>query len=313
MLKKLALAALINCLSVVFIFGQSQISLDELLNKAERQTANYQETFRNLLALETKIFEEFNKEGQTKKQNTVESNFLVYQSSKNPKAAYELRNILKVDGKPIPNSQENADKFFEELGKSTTLKSELEKIEKAGSKYDKSFDISGLTLYEGAVLSNNIRPYFQFNVVGKDTFAEKEVYLVSYQQVRKSPFVIVNGKSADQNSPSYEFSLDIPGKYKNNDIFLRGKFWIDASTFQIWREERELYIQANEPLVLLQTTFDYQPSNYDVLLPLKIIMTSHEVKKVNGKDTAVKDMRVNFEYANFRKTETDVKILDDEN
>lgn len=312
MLKKLGLAILINFLSVFLIFGQTQVSFDEILNGAERQTVNYQEAFRNLLAVETKIFEEFNKNGEAKKQSTVESNFLVYQSSKNPKLAYELRNVLKVDGKPIPDSQENADKFFAELSKAATLKSELEKIEKASSKYDKTFDISGLTLYEGVILSNNLRPYFEYNLLGKDVFAEKEVYLISYQQTKKSPFVVVNGKSVEQNNPSLDFSLDIPGKYKNNDVFLRGKFWIDANTFQIWREERELYIQASEPLVLLHTTFDYQPSNYEILLPLKIIMTSNEIKKVNGKDTAIKDMRVNFEYTNFRKTETDVKILDDD-
>ena len=167
-------------------------------------------------------------------------------------------------------------------------------------------------MYEGKVLAGNLRPYFQFNFEGKDVFAEKEVYLISYRQTKKSPYVAVNGKLADENSPGFEFELDIPGKYKNNDVFLSGKFWLDAQTLQIWREEQELAIQTAEPLVLLHTTFDYQPSNYGILLPLKIVMTSNEIKKIKGRETAVKDLRINFEYANFRKTETDVRILDDD-
>ena len=86
----------------VFGFRTNVASLEEVLNSAERQTANYQETFRNLLAIETKIFEEFNNEGETRKESTVEANFLVYQSSRNPRIAYEFRNILRVMEKPFP-------------------------------------------------------------------------------------------------------------------------------------------------------------------------------------------------------------------
>ena len=158
MLSKLSNAFLICVFSLITIFGQSQPSLEEILNEAEKQTLNYQETFRNLLAVESKTFVDFDKNGLEKKRNKVEADFLVYQSSKNAKISFELRNVKSVEGKPIPNSQKNADTFFAELNKTSTLRSELEKIQKTSSRYDKNFDISGLTLYEGIILSQNLRP-----------------------------------------------------------------------------------------------------------------------------------------------------------
>lgn len=311
MLQRLSLAIIINLFSILFIFGQSQPTLDEILSQTEKQTANYQETFRNLLAIETKTFEDFDKNGESKKQNVIEANFLVYQSTKNNKISFELRDVIKVDGKPTPNGQANSDTFFAELNKTSTLKSELEKIQKTSSKYDKTLDVSGLTLYEGIILSNNLRPYFEFNLNGKEYFQQNEVFVVSYQQIKQSPYISLDGKGTDLNTPSLSFGIDIPGDLKKNDVFLRGKFWIDAKTFQIWREERELTVQTSEPLVVLQTSFEYQPSNYGILVPKQINLVANELKKKDGKYTTVKDTKIVFDYSQFRKTETDVKILDD--
>jgi hypothetical protein len=311
MLKKISFAIIFSLILAVLAFGQTSLSLEEILTETEKQTGNYQETFRNLLALETKTFESYDKNEQPKKQSVVEADFLVVQSSKNPKLSFELRNVIKVDGKPIPNSRANSDQFFAELSKTSTLKSELEKINKTSSKYDKTFDVSGLTLYEGIILSNNLRPFFEFKLLGNETFNEQDVLVVGYQQIKSNPFISINGKGADLNNPSLEFEIDIPGGLKKNNIFLRGKFWIDAKTFQIWREERELTIQTAEPLVVLKTDFEYQPSKYEILVPKQITLLSNDIKKKDGKFTAVKDLKIIFDYSDFKRTETDVKILDD--
>lgn len=311
MLQKMGLAVIINLLSIIFICGQSEIPLEQILNETEKQAANYQETFKNLLAVETKTFEEYDKNGDAKNKKTVESNFLVYQSSKNNKISFELRDVIKVDGKPVPNGQASSDAFFAELNKATTLKSELEKIQKTSSKYDKTLDVSGLTLYESIMLSPNLRSSFEFNLVGKDNFQGNDVYVVSYLQTKQNPNISFDGKGTDPNTPSLNFGLDIPGDLKKNDVFLRGKLWIDAGTFQIWREERELVAQSSDLLVILSTNFEYQPSTYGILVPKQIDLLSNEVKKKDGKFTAIKDARIVFDYSQFRKTETDVKILDD--
>jgi hypothetical protein len=297
--------------SAVAAAGQVQPNLEQILSEAEKQTANYQETFRNLLAVETKTFISFDKNEEVKKQNTVESNFLVYQSSKNNRISFELRNVLNVDGKPIPDSQANADSFFAELNKTSTLRSELEKIQKTSSKYDKTLEVSGLTLYEGIVLSSNLRPFFEFQLLGSESVQGQNAYIISYRQIRPTPYISINSKGTDLNNPGLEFNVDIPGGLKKEEIYLQGKLWIDAASHQIWREERELAARATEPFVLLRTEFEYQPSAYGILVPKQINLTTHEVKKKDGKFITVKQLKIIYDYSNFRRTETDVKILDD--
>src|SRR4051812_15644257 len=85
------------------------VSLDNILSEAQKQSENYRETFRNLLADEVKTFEEFDKRGEPERRTTVRSSFLVYQSGKNQTATAELRNVLEVNGKLIPDSQKRGE------------------------------------------------------------------------------------------------------------------------------------------------------------------------------------------------------------
>lgn len=311
MYLKSVVALSFSLLFSVFSIGQNLPTIDEILLQAEKQTTEYQETFRNLLAVETKTFIDFDKNENVGKENKVESNFLVYQSSKNNKLSFELRNVISVDGKPIPNSQEKADTFFAELNKTSTLRSELEKIQKTSSKYDKTLEISGLTLYEGIILSPNLRQYFDFQLKGIEGYQGKEVFVLNYRQNKPSPYILINKKGADLSNPSLEFDVEIPGNLKKNELILQGKLFIDTQTYQIRREERELVIKIDEPEVLLKTELNYQDSEYGILVPQEIVLWLNQAKKKDGKFITVKDSKIIFNYSKFRKTETDVKILDD--
>ena len=77
-------------------------SLDTIFGEAAKQTDIYRETFRDLLATETKTFERYEKNGDLEDQTKVESNFFVYQSSKDGKTSSELRNVVKVDDELVP-------------------------------------------------------------------------------------------------------------------------------------------------------------------------------------------------------------------
>lgn len=286
-------------------------TLETILAEAEKQTQNYQETFKNLLADEKKTFVNYGKNGESKETTVVESTFLVYQSSKDTKVSSELRNVLKVDGKPVPDSQKRSERLLDEIQKATTLRKELEKIQSDGSRYDKTLEIGGLTLSEALVLSEHLRPYFDFKLSGSENFQGNDVYVIEYQQTKKSPYISLNQKGVDSDEISLDFKLNVPKALKNSDAFLRGKIWIDAKTFQIWREESELTIQAPDPIVLLATTLEYQASIYGILVPKQISVLSNEVKKNLTQYTAVKDTKVTFDYSRFRKTEVDVKIIDD--
>lgn len=320
MKKSIFAATAIILLGTVYSFAQvtetPNPSLSGILEQASQKSRDYREAFRNLLADEMKTFEEFDKRGESEKKTTVKSSFLVYQSGKNAKSTAELRNVLEVNGKPIPDSQKRGEEFLAELDKQSTLESELKKLQSESSKYDKSWEVYGLTLNQAIPLASNQRPYFDFKLVGKETFQGTDVYVVSYQQIKKSPYVTVNEKMTKAAVPDElyaNFNLSIPGELKKTDIFLRGKLWIDANTFQIWREERALTARVNDPVVLLTNNFEYQSSDFGILVPKTITLTIYNAKKETGdRYNSLKDSNFNFEYSKFRQTNVEVKILDEE-
>jgi hypothetical protein len=314
-MKKSLFAALIILNVSLAAFAQTAPPLETILDEAQKQTEFYRETFRDLLAEETKVFTEYDKNGNVEKTTSVKSNFLVYQSGKNVSATAELRNVFEVNGKSVPNGQQRAERFLAELEKAETLEKELKKIQSEGSRYDKTWEIYGLTLNQAVTLSPKMRPYFDYKLLGTENLQGSEVYVVAYQQTKKSPYTIFNEKDDPTNRESISFNLDVPGALKKNDKFLRGKFWIDARTFQLWREEMELTVQTPEPVVLLSTVFEYQPSEYEILIPRKITVVSNELKREKGGERylAFKDSTVDLNYSRFRKANVEVRILDDEN
>lgn len=292
----------------------SPANLDTILNGAEKQVINYQQTFKDLLAVETKTFEEFDKNGELDERTVVESNFFVYQSSKDTDSSSELRNIIKVNDKLIPDSQERANKFLAELEKVKTAEKELEKIQEESQRYDKTIEVYGFTLYEGIVLANNMRPYFDYKLVSTEDFSGRAVYVVSYQQTRKSPYITVNEKpSAEKKSRSADFDVSLPDDLKKADKFLRGKLWIDAETFQLWRDESQLVVQTAAPLVVQETIFEYAPSEFGILVPKKITFLDNKIKKISKTENfeAKKNARIVFDYSKFKKTNVDVQIIDE--
>lgn len=292
---------------------QAAPNLETILSEAYKQTESYREAFRNLLAEETKTFEEYDKNGNVNEKTAVKSNFLVYQSGRDAKTTAELRNVIEVNGKLVPNSQKRSNDFLSELEKETTLEKELKKIQDEGAKYDKTLEVYGLTLNEGVVLNPKIRPYFDFKFLGSENYQGNDVYTVEYRQTKKSPYTVVNEKPTVNDALGFDFKLNIPAALKNNDKFMHGKLWIDAKNFQIRREEQKLTVQATEPTVLLSSNFEYQSSDYGLLVPKTISVTTYELKKQkgDGRFVPVKDTTVNFDYSKFRQTNVEVKILDD--
>lgn len=288
-------------------------NLETILSESQKQTEFYKETFRNLLADETKTFEEFDKSGNSDEKTIVKSTFLVYQSGRNEKVTTELRNVLEVNGKPVPNSQKRSNDFLAELAKESTLEKELQKIQKESARYDKTIEVFGYTLYEGVVLAPNMRPYFDYQLGGTEDYQGSEVFVINYRQTKESPYSVVNGDKKYSSEAAVSFDVDLPDAFKDEDVFLRGKIWVDAKTYQIRREEQELFINTADQPVLLTTSFEYQNSNYGILIPKTIAVVFNELKKIKGtnKFAAQKDVSLRFDYANYRQTDVEVRILDD--
>ncbi len=64
-------------------------------------------------------------------------------------------------------------------------------------------------------------------------------------------------------------------------------------------------------LVLQKTDFEYQSSDYEILVPKQITLIENKNKKNDGKLAEKKSQSVNFQYSRFRKSNVDVQILDD--
>ncbi len=293
----------------VLTLQTSPPTLETILIEAEKQIIAYRENFANLLAEEIKTFEIYNQRGKLDDTRTVEANFLVYQSAKNPNFISEYRNVTKVDGKTVGDNEKRAEDFFEKVLKSTTADKELDKIREENSRYDKDLVINGITLNQATVLAAHIRPSFDFRVAGREQIDGREMFLIAYQQNRKSPYIFVNEKGK-ADKLFLEFDVDAPGSAKDLNGLLRGQLWVDAETFEVWRERRELTVQpkgAGVSFVVIETDFDYQKSEGIGITPKRIVLTDYELKRKDGEFRILKETRATFEYTKFTKSDVEVK------
>lgn len=293
-------------------------AIETILAEAEKQTVIYRENFNVLLAEETKTFEEYKKDGTLKYSRAVESNFLVYQSANNPGSIVEYRNVTRVDGKTVGDSEKRAQDFFEKVLKSSTAEQELKKIQEESSRYDKSLDIAGMTLNQAPVLAAHIRPAFDFRIVGEEKINDSEVFIVSYQQKTQSPYVIFNDDKKKPDESWLGFDVNISGSIKEPNPLLRGKLWIDKQSMQVLRELRELTVQPTgviEPLVAVEMNLEYQKTNLEILTPKKITFTVYAIKaRDKGREvSALKENKVTFDYTKFTKSDVEVKSGDVKN
>jgi len=321
MFRKIIYAAILTVLTAIFTFAQTPapmptpqpsptpVSLKTILTEAEKQTIAYRENFANLLAEEAKVFEKYDKKGKAGDKRTVESNFLVYQSAKDANSISEYRNVTRVDGKTVGDNEKRAEDFFEKVLKSTTADKELERIREENSRYDKNLVINGITLNQAVVLAAHIRPFFDFKIVGREQFEGREMFVVSYQQKSKSPYISVN-EDNKSDKLFIEFDVDTPGSVKELSALLRGELWIDAETYDVWRERRELTVQptgAANPFVVIEISFDYQKSENIGITPKRIVLINYALKRKDEELKVLKQTQATFEYTKFTKSDVEVK------
>ena len=313
--QNIIVAGIFLLVCAVFVSAQIEVqpNIDLILKNAEEETKNYREEFKNLLAEETKTFEIYDKKGNLKKSTVVESNFIIFQSVKDKEVITEYRDVYKVDGKTVSDNQTRANNLLNRLSMSSSAEQELKKIQDESLRYDKSLIISGLTLLQSPILEDYIRPFFDFKLGGREFINNSETYVIEYQQIKPSPYITVNEKKLSDDKLSLGFNLNLPKSINKFNVYLQGKIWIDAKTFQIWREERKLIAKTASPTVILKTDFEYQSSEFGILVPKQILLINYNIKK-NGKDnqiSAVTDTKVDFTYSKFKKANSDVQIIEE--
>ena len=287
-----------------------RISVDEIISKAAEQRNTYIGEFKNLLSQEKKSIETFNGKGEVKKKRSITSTFIVYQLSSDEKNIAEYRNVLFVDGKKIDDADKRAEDFFERIVRLDSSNKELEKLADEGSRFDHEISLNGFTLYQAAPLAENIRPALSFRLERKDSLSGSAVYVISYAQTKQSPYILTDGQQAATDGKltlRYDTGLDD----RSAVIRLNGEFWIDAATFQVRREKRRLSVLPNgigAPVTLAETVFDYEKSDFGILIPKRIEHTTFDVRKKDWSSS--KNSKITFEYENFTRPDVEVKSSD---
>ncbi len=283
--------------------GSAELTIPQILDRAAAQRKAYIAEFKDLLSQETKVFEVYDKKGREKAKRNVVSTFIVYQSPKDG-AIGEFRNVISVDGRPVENADKRAEDFFTEIANSAGSRSEWERIEKEGSRFDESLTINGSTLFQAVILEDNLRPSFDFSLEAAQKIGSHSVYVVAYTQARENRYISMdpdNMVSDGKAELGYDLELS-----KSSTATVSGKLWIDAQTFQIRREERRVMVRidGSVPMLATESVLEYDDSPFSILTPRQISFTHFRFKK---QDRALKEIVIRFSYQPFTRPDVEVK------
>lgn len=263
----------------------------ELIDRAAARTREYREGFKDLTAEETQRIEEYDDKG-VKRRREVVSDLIIYQSQLDASAAAEYRNVRAVDGKPVAGRDRRVEQLFGRLNKADSMKKELERIARESRRYDLDYSFYGMTLHQGELLGERLRPSFRFAVVGGGQIDGHEVIEVSYEQV--SPLA------------GLEVKLSLPERLKAAEAVYRGRLWLERGTARLRREERELALKHPTfaaPLTYIKYEFSYGESRYGILTPTRITISTYSRGRDlpgGGAELSLGGRTV-FDYGGFRR------------
>jgi hypothetical protein len=289
-MSKVLLSASASLLVCCFAFpapGQvPQSELAAVLRQAADRRQEYVETFKNLTAAETKTTELFDKNGKVEKQRTVISDLLIYQMQTNSIVMDEFRITREVDGKLVGKGEKQAVELLQNLAKSKTSEQERKRLRDENLKYTLTYYRWGITLQPATALRRELRPLYTFELIGSEKVGNREVLLLRYQS---------NG-----TTPS---SSNLVRHFTNPKIGERGRIWLDAEDFRIWRWESEKTVVDKDitaSAVYLRDEIEYVTSTFGILVP-KTIITSFFDKQETDKQSLRLTGRITYTYDAFKR------------
>lgn len=297
------------CLTSFISASSQKLSDSELqtfLAKATEKTSEYSDVFKNLTVEETKTFETFVGAGKLESQRKVLSDLIIYEPENNKGNFGEFRNVREIDGKKIKDSDKRTVKIFDKLADAKSFEEELKKLKRESSRFDEGLSFYGLTSSQDIPLFSNVISSFKFEEIGRENIEGKEAIIIKFQQIVANPNII--------------FKIDAPDFLEISNTFYRGAIWLDLKNYRILRLINEVTFDSarfTEPFVLLRQEYDYQPGDFEIYLPRKIVSESFnpqinkEAKLLlkTGKIKPISQMktRLTMEYKNFSKFDVTVK------
>ncbi|HLM61491.1 MAG TPA: hypothetical protein VK308_11865, partial [Pyrinomonadaceae bacterium] len=234
------------------------------------------------------------------------SDLIVYEPENNKGNLGEFRNVREVDGKKIKNSEKRTVKIFAELANAKSFAEELKKLNKESSRYDENLSFYGISFTQPVPLASGLISSFEFKETGRENIEGKEASVIKFQQTSVNPNI--------------NFNIKAPDYFEISNTFYRGTIWLDLKNHRILKLITELTAESakfTEPFVTLRQEYYYQPGDFEIYLPRKIVsenFTPQDDKDVKlllktGKAQLrpLLQTRLIMEYKNFSKFDVTVK------
>jgi len=267
-------------------------SSQELERPISRHVANaraYAAAFRNLTAEETKISEEFERDGRVKQRRVTISDLVVYRSQRDQVETTEYRDIRSVDGKPIEKRGKRALDLFGRVSQAKSLEQELELVDRESQRYELHYRVIGSTVHQ-VISTPQSRIDTIFHWIGRERLGDRDVIVIDYEYRQNRPL------------DSFHAGMGITA------MSARGRLWLDSETAQLRRARWELAGQhpvLPDPVVLIRSEHDYTDSRLGILVPERIVFEWFEAPRwsKNSKQTPAFTLaaRTAFAYSAFRK------------
>lgn len=268
----------------------TQASLEQIWTQFMARADEYEATFKNLSAEETKVVEEYTPSGELTKQHRLLSDLVVYQSPRDTRKTAEYRDTRVVDGKPVTNHGDHALKLLTAAAKTDSIEKELNRINDESRKYDFHAHYGGFTIHQGGPF-RKWRDYFDCTLIGQEQISGHDVVVLRYRQT--TPL------------PETQAKISLPADMANQQAMQRGRFWLDLRTFQLWREEKEWTARhpaVAEPLVLVHQEMTYAPSSFGILVPQRFVFDSFHIRlQKTGPPVLTLSGRTTYTYGAFKR------------
>ena len=155
-------------------------------------------------------------------------------------------------------------------------------------------------------MASSLISSFKFEETGRENIGGREALVVKFQQISVNPNI--------------NLKIGAPDYFEISNTFYRGSVWLDSKNHRILKLITELTAESakfTEPFVTLRQEYYYQPGDFEIYLPRKIVsenftpQTDKDVKLLlktgKAKLRPLLQTRLIMEYKNFSKFDVTVK------
>ncbi len=239
--------------------------LKAFLNKASERSDEYNKTFKDLTAEETRTTEIFDKDGLLEKRRTIVSDLIIYQPASHTEngSVTEYRHVREVDGKIVKGRDRRAVRFFERLAKARSVEEELERIKKESQRYDEDILLYNAPLWQGFLFHITDTSAFEYEEIETDRIGGREAVVVRFRQVAEDAKIKID--------------IDAPKALKLSQPRWTGTIWLDRETAEVLKFSKEVTARSPffaGPLTVMTMESLFVPSDLGIMVPETIVFAS---------------------------------------